>query len=84
MTKSSFWTMLLVLVLFIGSCLAMTGCGRNRKEVYDEPIGPSVTSWDNGSVTYWENLETEEILTENIEVEDIIVNGIVVNEITVE
>ena len=83
MTTSRFWTILLVLVLFVGSCLAMTGCGRSRKEVYDEPIESSITTWDNGSVTYWEDLETEEIITENI-IEEIVVDEIVVNEITIE
>lgn len=79
MTTSRFWTILLVLLLFIGSCLAMTGCGKSHEDVYDEPIGPTVTTWDNGSITYWENLETENIIVEEIEVE-----GIIVDEITIE
>ena len=77
MTTSRFWTILLVLLLFIGSCLAMTGCGKSHKDVYDEPIAPTATTWDNGSITYWENLETEDIIVEEIE-------GIIVNEITIE
>ena len=80
---SKFWTVILLVCMFVGSCLALAGCGRSYKEIYDEPIGPSsITTWDNGSVTYWEDLETEEIITENIITENIITEEIIVNEIT--
>lgn len=67
--SSKFWTICLLALILIGSCLVMSGCGKAKK---DEPESVSnYTTWDNGSVTYWENIETEDIIVEDIIVEEI-------------
>lgn len=76
--SSKFWTICLLVLVLIGSCLAMSGCGKAKKDEPETTIS-SYTTWDNGSVTYWENVETE-----NIIVEDIVVEEIEINEIEIE
>lgn len=78
--SSKFWTICLLVLILIGSCLVMSGCGKAKK---DEPetTTSSYTTWDNGSITYWENVETENVEIENVEIE---IKEIEVKEITIE